>query len=373
MNVSITLPTHCSTVDNIDMERNGLKRKNPFNNSEPTTCQIFINNYRGTFDDKIPEHSANHNTGSGGSKYGSPSNREYFGIKTPPKCTKNSDMYFGKPSSTSSANRKDFGQTKYSNDNMNSVRPKHESVSSKFSKRVSILPQNYSQTEPLEQQSPKSKFELMKKEVFSVLKRPCLKFLKNEHCSPTCKYNHFLPSADDVAATIKKWSNEEIHFLYLTYIQRYKMCHQMYFDVICNAFVEKRSPDNIIATIKDCELLSLESQFIVILFSLKKYGYSDDDALFEICSRTSRSRNAINEILKVIVTFKMANFKRTIALLSKEMEVIEFDSYFVNEILKQAVEVETLDVILLNFCYNIVRKYKAIVDADCMKNLLSKM
>ncbi|XP_037027394.1 uncharacterized protein LOC119068083 [Bradysia coprophila] len=317
-----------STNTDADSGRNALKRKSSSSSADPSKCQIFIKNYdltncsvnRGVFDYKIPKHSTNRDVDSGRPK------------SVHPKL------------------------------------PREKSSTDAPKLRKDLFP-----TEASQQLRPKSDFELMKMEVFSVLQRPCFKFLRRESCGLSCRSNHFLPPAADVAVAIQNWSNEQIHFLYLTYVQRYKMCHQMYFDVICNAFVERRSPENIIATIKDCERLALESQFIVVMFALKKCGYTDDDALFVICTHANRSRNAINEILKVIVTFKMANFKRTIAFLSSEMDTIDFDPYFGNEILKQAVEIETLDVISLNFCYGIVRKYSCILNAHYMKTLLLKM
>ncbi|KAG4079035.1 hypothetical protein HA402_001690 [Bradysia odoriphaga] len=350
---------HSTTFTNTDADsgRNALKRKSSSSSADPSKCQIFIKTYdltncsvnRGVFDYKIPKHSTNRDIDSGTPKSASPVNRGVLDFKIPKHST-NHDMDTGRPKS---------------------VHPKLPR--DKSSTDVPILRKDLYETETSQQLRPKSDFESMKVEVFSVLQRPCIKFLKRESCGLSCKSNHFLPPAADVAAAIQNWSNEQIHFLYLTYVQRYKMCHQMYFDVICNAFVERRSPENLIATIKDCERLSLESQFIVVMFGLKKCGYTDDDALFVICTHANRSRNAINEILKVIVTFKMANFKRTIAFISSEMDTIDFDPYFGNEILKQAVEIETLDVILLNFCYGIVRKYSCILNAHYMKTLLLKM
>lgn len=370
--------------------QNGLKRKTSSSTSDPAKCQIFINNYdltncsvnRGNFDYKIPKHSSNRDVDSGRPRSAAPADPGVFGSKIP-KHLSNRDVAFGRPKSVSPArslvNCRVFGNklaTHSTNLNVDFARPKSEYFKmprGAFSEEVPFYRRSDYQSETSRPQSPKNNYELMKIKVFCVLQRPCLKFLKREDCGRFCKQNHFLPPASDVASAIENWSNEEIHFLYLSYIQRYKMCHQMYFDVICNAFVKNRSPENIIATIKDCERLSLEGQFIVVLFGLKKCGYTDDDALFEICTHANRSRNAVNEVLKVIVTFTMTNFKRTIAFLSSEMETIEFDPYFGNEILKQAVDVETLDVTLLNFCYDIVRKYSYVLNVHYMKSLLSKM
>lgn len=221
--------------------------------------------------------------------------------------------------------------------------------------------------------TPKCNFDLMKKQVLTLLHSPCVKFLKYENCGSYCPHNHFLPSANVVAETIKNWSNEMIHFFYITNIQRYSMCNVLYFEVICNVFVKRQLPDKILATVKDCEQLCLENHLKIVLTSLKKCGYSADDGLLEICVHAYRTKNTVNEILKIITTDNLVNFKRTIAFLATEIDTNDFDPCFGDEILKQACEIKMLDVTLLEFCYRIIKKYYNILNEDYMRMLLLKM
>lgn len=119
--------------------------------------------------------------------------------------------------------------------------------------------------------------------------------------------------------------------------------------------------------------MCLESNLKIVLKSLVKCGYTEDDGLFEICLHAYRSKNTVNEILKIITSGNMSNFKRTIAFLTAEIETNDFDPAFGNEILKQASEMKTLDVILLEFCYGIIKKYYNTLNEDCMRMLWFKI
>ncbi len=119
--------------------------------------------------------------------------------------------------------------------------------------------------------------------------------------------------------------------------------------------------------------MSSEGNFKIILLNLMKCGYSIDDGLFAICTRAHCTTNAMNEILKIIISFEVAKFKRTIAFLVTIIETYDFDPYFGDQILKQASQVETPDVTLLEFCCVIVRKFPNILNENYMMKLLSQM
>lgn len=205
--------------------------------------------------------------------------------------------------------------------------------------------------------APECNFDSMMTQVVKVLQRPCQKFLKSEDCGLFCSYNHLLPSKTMLGEAIKDWSNEQIHFLYTTYIQRYVICHLMYFQVICNLFAERHLSDIILTTVKDCERFSLEYNFQVIILGLLRCGLNPDEALFKMCINSNRSVASINKILEIITSLNIVNFKRTIAFLSVEIETIDFNPSLANEVLRQAAsQVGVLDKIILEFCYCIIRK-----------------
>lgn len=254
---------------------------------------------------------------------------------------------------------------------------KHEKLASSNSsiKYSNIRPFSSSTIEHQMPSPSSNNFDLilMKKKVLTLLKTPCLKFLKQGNCGSHCQHNHYLPSAAVVHETIKSWSFEAIHFLYVTYIQRYLMCHLMYFEVICIAFLERRSTKSLLETVKDCERMALESYFEIILQSLIKCGYTKDEALFEICVNSYRTERSVNAILKIITTLNVVNFERTIAFLSTEIETYDYDPNFGNEILRQACQLDALDVTLLEFCYEIIRKYNNSLNDRYMRELLFKI
>lgn len=216
-------------------------------------------------------------------------------------------------------------------------------------------------------------YDWMKEKVVNVLCTPCITYLEYGSCGTCCPYNHVLPPASVVNAAIDKWSTEMIDFLYTGYVQRYRLCYQMYFEVVCSIYVKRRLSQKLIATVKDCERLHAESHLLTIFVGLVKCGYTYDDALYKMCTNGWRSSNTMNAVMTIMTSLRIANFKRTMLFLAAEMEKIDFKLFFGDEILKQACELDTLDDPLMKFCCGIVKKFHGFLSQSSMQKLLSKI
>lgn len=243
----------------------------------------------------------------------------------------------------------------------------------KSSTDSSPLPANNSEMGVSNQLTWQSNFDFMKMTVLNMLQTPCNEYIRFGHCGVQhCRYNHFLPPASVVGRTIQDWSNETIHFLYVTFIQQYKRCHLMYFDVICTVYVKRQQPENLLAAVNDCERLGTEDNLAVIFDGLIKCGFTQDDALFRICSHALLLTNTIQSILTILVSMKVSSFKRTISFLLTQIEFYDFHPMLGDEILKQVGELETLDETVLEFCCCIVKKLNKTLNQDYLKKLLLK-
>ncbi|KAJ6636974.1 hypothetical protein Bhyg_09700 [Pseudolycoriella hygida] len=192
--------------------------------------------------------------------------------------------------------------------------------------------------------------------VSGLLQHPCRRFLNREECELFCPLNHLLPSADLVAIFIQDWSDEMIHFFYYTHVQHYFICYVTYFRIICNTYADRRLVNSILSTVIDCERFAIFSNLKVIWMGLHKCGYSRDEALFAICTHVNTSSCVVNEILKIMTTYHLANFKQTVGFLSNQMQNYKIHAHLANAVLKQSYDVKRLDINLVEFCCGIIKQ-----------------